>query len=128
VFWIILYFFLLTIFFLHVVQFQMIKKFSNMLPTWLEEWIQRVLTILDIFSYKCGLLKCNSLGFHRDKKRIFVTSNTNILQSTKQEFFPHLFKPDYYKILWLYVSKNYFFQNLGTCIRNGNFGAFLVKT
>jgi len=34
----------------------------------------------------------------------------------------------YYKILQLHLSKNVFFLKFGTCTRNGNFRAFLVKT
>jgi len=32
-----------------------------------------------------------------------------------------------YKILWLHVSKNVFFQKFGTCPRNGSFVAISVK-
>jgi len=47
------------------------------------------------------------------------------LQSTEWnflKFFPHLFKPMYYKILWLYVSKFiYLFLKFGTCTINDCF-------
>jgi len=98
--------------------------------TSLEKWILRRTTILDIFSYKCNLVKCNCPLFCGDKKRIFVNSNASILQSTEYKFlkfFPHL-KQAYYKILQLHMSKNVFFLKFGTCTRNGSFGAFLVKT
>jgi len=54
-------------------------------------------TIWDIFSYKCDLVKCIYLVFCKEKK-IFVNSNTNILQSLWSQFlkfFPLAFKPSY---------------------------------
>jgi len=45
----------------------------------------------------------------------FVTSNTNILESTKQKFlnfFSHFLKLVYYKIIRLHVSKKVFFKIL----------------
>jgi hypothetical protein len=83
------------------------------------------------FSYKCDLVKCNCPYFYRAKKMIFAISNVGILQSTKWKilnFFPHIFKLFYYKILRLYVFKNVFHLKFGACIRNGSFEAFLVKT
>jgi len=70
---------------------------------------------LDIFSYKCELVKCSCPDFCKAKKNVFVISNANILQSTWWiflKFFLHLFRLAYHKILWLHVSKNVFFQNL----------------
>lgn len=102
VFWIIFYLFLLTNFFLHVVQFQMIWNFLGIYPIWLEKWIQRLTTILDFFQYKSELLKCNCPDFCRDIKLFFDNSNTNIMQSRWWKilkFLTHLFKPEYYKIL-----------------------------
>jgi len=72
---------------------------------------------------------CICLVFHKAKKRIFVTSNTNILQSTRWKFlkfFPHLLNLAYYKILRLYVSKTDIFQKFGTYPKNGSLGTFLV--
>jgi len=106
-------------------------KFSSMWPTCLEEWIQRSTTIFYFFSYKCDLVKCCCPFFHRGKKKIFVTLNANISQSTQWRilnFFPHLLNLLYYKILWLYVSKNDIFQKFGICTRNGNFWVFFVIT
>jgi len=84
------------------------------------------------FSYECDLVKYNCPVFCRDKKKIFVNSNINILQSTCWKFLkflPHIFKPAYYKILWLHVSKNVlFFLRFETCTRNDSFGVFWVKT
>jgi len=127
----ILYFFLLTIFFRYVVQFQTMWKLSSMYPTCLEEWFQRSTINMDNFSCKCHLVKCSYLIFCRTKKKFFVNSNTNILQSTRWKFlkfFLHLFKPSYCKILWLHLLKSIFFQKFGTCTRNGSFWAYLVKT
>jgi len=53
--------------------------------------------------------------FLQGQKRIFVNSNTNILQSTWWKFlkfFPHLLKPYYYKILHYMCPKMFFFENL----------------
>jgi len=130
VFWIILYFFLFTIFFLYVVQFQMIWNFLSMYPTCLKEWIQRVTIILDIFLYKCGLVKCSCTFFRRAPKWIFVNSKANILQFTWWKilkFFSRLLKTVYYTILQFHVSKIIFFQKFGTCTRNGNSGAFFCE-
>jgi len=85
---------------------------------------------LDIFSYKCDLLKCSCLDFCRDSKRNFVTSNAYTLQSAWWKilkFFPHLWNLAYYKILRLHVSKNVFYQKFATCPRNGSFGVFWWK-
>jgi len=107
VLWIILYFFLLTIFSYMLYNFKWSESFQACEPTCLEEWIQRVTIILDIFSYWCDIVKCNYPGGCRAKIRIFVTSNANILQSSWRKFlkiFPHLLKLVEHKILWLHVS------------------------
>jgi len=102
-----------------------------MWPTCLEEWFQRSTTFFYIFSYKCDLVKCCCPFFRRGKKRIFVSLNANISQSTWWkilEFFPHLLNLPYYKILRLHVSKNDIFQKIGTCTRNGSFWVLFVIT
>jgi len=61
------------------------------------------------FSYECDLVKCSHPVFCRAQKINLATSNTNILQSTWWKFlnfFPHILKPEQYKILWLNVPKN----------------------
>ena len=66
-------------------------------------------------------------GFSRAKKRIFVTSNANFLQSRRWKnlkFFPHLLKLVHYKILRLHLSKSVFKKNFDTCSRKGSFKAF----
>jgi len=131
VFWIILYFFLLTIFFLYVAQFQMIWNFLSMYPTCLKEWIQRVTTILDIFFlYKCGLVNAAAHFFVGPQKG-FLSIHTLIscnLHSEKFWIFFYIFSKQFTTRSYSYICpKNYFFQKFGTCTRNGRFGAFLWK-
>jgi len=60
-------------------------------------------------------VKYSYLVSYKAKKRIFVTSNANILQFSRWKllnFFPHLLNLAYFKILRLHVSKIVFFKNL----------------
>jgi len=93
----------------------MIWNFSSMKTTCLKEWFQRSTTILDIFSYKCELVKCNCPIFRRAKKRIFVNSKVHILPSVWWKFqnFLHMFSSHHTTRSYDYMyPKMFFFQNL----------------
>jgi len=70
---------------------------------------------MDIFSYKCELVKCSCLVSCRAKKKILVISNTNILQSTV-EIFENFSTSFQTRALQdptvIFVQKCFFFKNL----------------
>jgi len=106
-------------------------KFSSMQPTCLEELIQRITTILDIFSYKCDLLKCSYLLFDKAKKvflSIQILMSCNLYGENFWNFFHIMVLQD---LMITCVQKCFFFFfffKFGTSPRNGSFGVFLVKT
>jgi len=87
VFWIILYFFLLTIFSYMWYNSKCIEVFQACSQLALKNESKGALhTNMELFSYKCHLIECNCLVFFRAKKNIFVNSSAIILQSIWWKF------------------------------------------
>jgi len=85
---------------------------------------------MNIFSYRCELVKCSCLVFHRANKGIFINfmnAKAHILQSIGGKFF----KKKFHMFLSKYTTRSYVPKKISpkfvTCTRNGSFGENILK-
>jgi len=130
VFWIIFYFFALAIFSYILYNSKWSKNFQACSQLALKNKSKEAPPFWIIFHTNVSLWSVAARFFTGPKKG-FVTSNANILQSTRGNFW--IFSKSYqFSVLpsptVTYVQKCYFFLKFGTCIRNGSFWTFVAMT